>query len=234
MPGTSMKTIRRTTDGSVGSFGKVEAGGAVLTAERLGDILHVLGENGLSFSVDQERKTLLLQMPVVDGHITNIRFKIVAPQALPPSAPIGEPYVTTAGKFYIGQGEEKPLLLLLGGETGIQNILQVVKLGVEADESNPKVIDITIPKRNNYKSIPLEVLRRFPGAQDVIPFRVDFDNSDASDFLINDDVLFENGVMKLRENYTISVSPEQTEKGTIYRIPLQAGRWKKIEGIEVE
>lgn len=106
---------------------------------------------------------------------------------------------------------------------------QITKLGVTATATTPKVIDIIIPETYDFRRKPVEVLKFVAGEENVVTTEVSFDNSDATDFQPDDQLIFD-GTMRLKTEY----SEMMTDNGSIgigkkFIVNLDLNKFKKIE-----
>jgi len=107
------------------------------------------------------------------------------------------------------------------------NIEQITKMGVEA----PKTIDIEIKETENFKKLPVEVLKFIPGDEDVSRTILEFDNGDKYDFQPQKYVEFDES-MYLKTNHKREF--ENLGKLISYSINEEKGEIKFEEPIEKE
>ncbi len=75
---------------------------------------------------------------------------------------------------------ERPAALSAGG--GGIDLGQVTKLNITASQKSPYIVDITITETQDFRRLPVEVLKFTPGEQDKITTICEFNNADATSF----------------------------------------------------
>ena len=91
--------------------------------------------------------------------------------------------------------------------TYVNNTAQVNKLGIVADATTPKIVDIDIPYTADFNLGKLEVLNLQSASSDSInEFLVGFDNSDSSSFTYDANSVVFDGKMRINIGYSASGS----------------------------
>jgi hypothetical protein len=124
----------------------------------------------------------------------------------------------------------------VGGSSGSGGTVtseQVTKLGVIATPTAPKVIEVLIPATSDFKRNPLEVLKLVSATQDQVSTLSNFNNSDATDFNADSQVIFD-GTMRLKTVYQESmVDNGALDTGKLWSKAINKSSFKTIEKIEV-
>ena len=106
---------------------------------------------------------------------------------------------------------------------------QVTKLGVVA----PLSVDINIEATQDFNRFPVEVLKVKPGTQNVVSTVCNFDNADATSFEPNEFVKFDGKMQLITTETKPMINQGPLGSGTLFSIPIDVNRYKKIEKIEV-
>jgi hypothetical protein len=123
----------------------------------------------------------------------------------------------------------------VGGSSsgGTSTSEQVTKLGVVASSTSPKVIELLIPTTNDFKRNPLEILKLMSATQDQVSTLSNFNNSDATDFNADSQVIFD-GTMRLKTVYQESmVDNGALDTGKLWSKAIDRSSFKSIEKLEV-
>lgn len=119
------------------------------------------------------------------------------------------------------------------GGGGSVSVKQVTKLGINATPENPHSVFIDTEETISFNRLQVNVLKFIPGPSNVVTTVADFTNSEASDFEVTQQVVFD-GKMKLQTEYIRDmIDGGVLEDGNIYSLPIDLTEFKKIEKIEV-
>lgn len=238
--GTTMQVItKKPGTESYASFYQINASGESISPDTAKDVLYFKGTNGIVFAVDKETKSVIGTLQEVNGSKVLIQFRQVLEADIPESAALGEPYLVTTEKgnvqLYVGQGEGKPLKLISANGSGTIEgsgirIIQVVEQnGVAGQE-----IKVKIPLTEDFKVLPVEVLQVTGEAKTDTIDLIQFNPEDASRTNADTSVVqFANGKMSLISTTTTPMQGSAIDTGIVYSLPLNKGKWKHIEKIEI-
>lgn len=125
------------------------------------------------------------------------------------------------------------LAALSAGGGGI-DLGQVTKLNITASQESPYIIDITVTETQDFRRLPVEVLKFTPGEQDKITTICEFDNADASSFQRADpDVVFD-GTMHMKTSFDIPMTDGGVlGTGRLWTLVIDKTQFKSIEALEV-
>lgn len=116
--------------------------------------------------------------------------------------------------------------------TGVQS--QLTKLGVNGNTTTPQIIQIPIAKTLDFNTPRVNILKFQVGTQNVVQNIVDFNNSDAGDFLPVENVLFD-GKMHLQNNYETIVADEGIlGQSQLYSCTIDKSNYKKLENVSMD
>ena len=111
---------------------------------------------------------------------------------------------------------------------------QITKLNITASQTSPYVVDIPIPETQDFRRLPVEVLKFTPGEQDKITTICDFDNADATSFQGSDSQVVFDGTMHLKTTYDMPmVDGGALGTGKLWMLAIDKAQFKTIEALGV-
>jgi len=125
-------------------------------------------------------------------------------------------------------------LATLPTSSGTVNVSQVTKLNITASQTSPYVVDIPIPTTQDFRRIPIEVLKFTPGERDKITTVCEFNNADATSFQGADSQVIFDGTMRLKTSYDIPmVDGGILGTGRLWTLIIDKTQFKTVETVEV-
>ena len=183
------------------------------------------------------------EMHLVNHKVNNLSHRmgdmeapVNAIENLPVNARANElRFVKEEKGFFTYDAEAKEWIQSSGG--GNVNINQVTKLGVEASKDNPRVVSIPIEYTEDFKRLPIEVLKFIPGEDNIVKVVAEFNNGDQTDFDVDpeDETIIFDGTMRLKTEYEYDLVDEgELGDGRLYSVQLDLSKFKSIERIDIE
>ncbi|MBK3495307.1 hypothetical protein JFL43_10675 [Viridibacillus sp. YIM B01967] len=118
-----------------------------------------------------------------------------------------------------------------GVEQGYQ---QITKLGVTASTSAPRQYQIPIDYTTSFIRAPLEILKFTQGKHDVVATQIEFNNTDADNFIENNNVIFD-GKLRLKTEYEFPMHRNETwtEEGSVFSVNIDNSQFLGINKLNV-
>lgn len=129
---------------------------------------------------------------------------------------------------------ERLATLPTGG--GSVSLNQITKLNITASQTTPYIVDVPIPETQDFKRLPVEVLKFTPGEQNKIVTICEFDNADATSFqgTATDPQIVFDGTMYLKTLYQENMIDEGAlGSGKLWTKVIDKTQFKSIEKVVV-